>query len=150
MFHGLDAYDSRPLSEEGVWFPLRDLATGDPLLIDGEKLELKLAGPDSKAHKAFLAEHARRIARIQANSKHGEVDPEDRERALAETLPGIVLEWRGFRDKDKKPMPLTRENVTRLFTTYRWAALQADGYAGMRANFFPTLGGEPSLPPATG
>jgi hypothetical protein len=141
-FLGLNQLDPRPLAEEGVWFPVRHLRSAQPVEIDGQVLELKLAGPDSDRYRKFRQEHSRRVTRLVQGSPSGsEPDPKEVERVLQETIGMIVLDWRGFRDLDtKEPMPATRDNFDRLFREHYWIALQVDGNAGGRANFLPRSG----------
>lgn len=149
MFKGLDALNPRPLAEEGVWFPVRHLRGGQPVEIDGQTLELKLAGPDSDKHRAYIREYARRMARLRQASATGETDPKEEERALAECVPMIVLDWRGFRDEDGNDLTPTRVNLDRLFSEHYWIALQADTNAGQRANFIKRNVAASSTPSAS-
>jgi hypothetical protein len=137
-YRGLDDLDSRPLSDEGVWYSLRSPRDGRPILLDGKPLRLRIAGPDSKLHRDMLAATARRVASLRINSPDGEIDPDKLRRVYAEELAKIVLAWEGFYEADGTEAVCDTDNVARLFTEREWAREQVDGFAASRANFFPS------------
>lgn len=149
-FLGLEDLDSRKGSEEGAWMPLRSPRDGQSIAIDGERLELLIAGPDSKRYQDMIAEMARRFARARANSKDGEVAPEDARRINAECVAMVVLDWRGFREMDGAEARPTADRVTRLFTERPWAREQTETFSGSRAHFLPPSGRNGSAPSADG
>jgi hypothetical protein len=152
-FLGLDAIDPRPLSEEGIWYLVRypqgHALVGQPVEIEGEKIELKIAGPDSDRHRAYLKEHGKRITRLVQNAAPNEPDPKETDRLIDECVPMIVLDWRGVREEDGSPTPCTRDNLDRFFAKLHWIALQVDNAASQRGRFFPREGQNSSTPSAS-
>lgn len=138
MFKGLSHLDTVAASEAGAWLDCRDPYTGGPLLVDGQRLRLKLAGPDSEAYQRMLAETARELGKARSLTPDQIVPREQANRIMAECMAPLVLEWEGFLDEDGgKPLPCTRPNVERLFRSVPRLRMQADEFIGTIANFRP-------------
>lgn len=138
MFRGLSHLNTVAASEAGAWLECRDPYTGGPLMVDGLRLRLKLAGPDSEAYQRMLAETARELGKARSLLPDQIVPREQANRIMAECMAPLVLNWEGFVDEDNgQPLPCNRANVERLFRSVPRLRMQADEFMGTIANFRP-------------
>ncbi len=96
-----EAFESKPLDEDGKWFDLSDTA----------KIKLRYMGSEAakRAHENLMRPYAQRqklgLELTEAESKKINAA------FLSETL---VLDWKGITGKDKENIPYSKEAVAAL------------------------------------
>jgi hypothetical protein len=150
VFRGLEGTDTVAASEAGSWLVLRDPFTDRPIVVDGEPLRLKLAGPDSDRYQKMIDENQERLGKARSLSPTGRVETEALNRITAETMAQMVLDWSGFRDDAGTAMPCTPDNVERLFRYRPRLRMQAFAFVTDIANFRVPNEGPSSSPSPPG
>ena len=145
-----DEMETRTLSEEGVWLPIKKLNRLDPLVdASGRQLELKVCGPDSTRYRKALRDS------IKAQSEAPE-GTDSREQSAA-FLAACTLDWRmkgeppetvantdseavasgvhPVRDANGSPVAFSADGVKALLLAYDDIFDQVDAFVSRRTNF---------------
>lgn len=135
MFKGLDEFDTRGPSEEGAWLILKNPKTFEPVEIDGTKVRLLVAGPDSVRYKEAMRQMGTQMNRAGALTEDRLPSIEESDKITRECLAKMVIDWQGISGEDGQPMACSSLNVERLFYRVPGFQDQVDKFATVRGNF---------------
>lgn len=148
MNNFLKQFDCVSNSEAGATLHF-NFNSGEPAFVDSEckkPLTVTMLGVRSKAHDAYVAqslrEHRAEDKKNRGKSKK-EIEAEavkdtfisDIVKTQTEKLVAVVTSWENFNDENNKPMPCTKENVRKVFSSCGDLQVQAINFLEDNANF---------------
>jgi hypothetical protein len=143
MGFDLSAIESRKQAETGKFFPLKNPATGEPLLDEeGKPLEIKISGVDASRIKNAVEQRNKSRRQALAGTKPGDEPPdfntwETKEKDLIDDLVTLTVDWTPNISLDGEPLPFSKENALKLYTRFPEIAEQMTLMATNRVNFMP-------------
>ena len=119
---------------DGVWIDIVALGDMPDLgIAEGEAtgLQVKVLSIYSKAWRDAQE-------RVWGRRSMNKATAEEIDRNQAELLAAVTVDWKAFEDDDGNPLPCTRENVLKVFTSdgHRWIREQVDEAVAKKRLFF--------------
>lgn len=126
----LDDLDTTSAAEKGATITIRHPITGEDLEgSDGKPCTLQVLGADSKEWKRAVADS------MKSTKNRRNLTVADAERSTIEMLARVTTGMSENWVWGKKPLPFSKENITRLYSERPWIREQVDIFVGDRANF---------------
>ena len=126
-------FDTVKGSEEGAKCYLCNPATGEEIIVGGERIWVSLKGPDSEDY----IRESNKIAnkRYKTARKNGDLMAEAVDQDNKSLVAKMITGWSDKLRMKGEDIPFSKDNARQIVFTYPWIYNQLNDFLGNRGNF---------------